>query len=76
MLAGQSGPFRFQSWLPVGPEGGHREIVPFRLGAPEFVVDLSPGQIHRPRLVEECERQFGKAGGLGPASGSERILGF
>ena len=73
MLAGPSEPFRFQSWLPVGPEQGCREIVPFRLGAPEFVVDLSPGQIHLPRLVAECERQFGKDGwGLLPPLRSQR----
>lgn len=59
MLAGSDEPFRFQSWLPVGPEGGLPEVVPFRLGGPEFVVDLSPGQIHLPRLVAECERQLG-----------------
>ena len=67
MLAGDAGPFRLQSWLPVGPEEDLREVVPIKLGTPEFLVDLSPGQVHLPRLVAECERQLGQKGwGLAP----------
>lgn len=62
MLAASPEPFCFQSQPPVGPEGEIREIMPIRLGSPEFLVDLSPGQIHMPRLVEGCEQKFGKTG--------------
>ena len=73
MLTGSSEPLRFESWLPVGPAGGCREIVPFRLGGPEFVVDLSAGQIHLPRLVAKCEQQFGNMGwGLLPPQRSQQ----